>query len=34
MTLQSDVGKDDDNAFLSNYHNIDDNYNKLDRTKY
>ena len=29
MTLQSDVGKDDDNAFLSNYHNIDDNYNKI-----
>ena len=29
MTLQSDVGKDDDNAFLSSYHNIDDNYNKI-----
>jgi len=29
MTLQSDVGKDDDNAFLSTYHNIDDNYNKI-----
>lgn len=29
MTLQSDVGKDDDNAFLSNYHHIDDNYNKI-----
>ncbi len=29
MTLQSDVGKDDDNAFLSDYHHIDDNYNKL-----
>jgi len=29
MTLQSDVGQDDDNAFLSNYHNIDDNYNKI-----
>jgi len=29
MTLQSDVGKDNDNAFLSNYHNIDDNYNKI-----
>jgi len=29
MTLQSDVGKDDDNAFLSSYHDIDDNYNKL-----
>jgi hypothetical protein len=29
MTLQSDVGQDDDNAFLSNYHSIDDNYNKI-----
>ncbi|MDC0933735.1 hypothetical protein OAR97_07775 [Arcobacteraceae bacterium] len=29
MTFQSDVGKDDDNAFLSDYHHIDDNYNKL-----
>ena len=29
MTLQSDVGKDDDNAFLSTYHSIDDNYNKI-----
>jgi len=29
MTLQSDVGKDDDNAFLSSYHDIDNNYNKL-----
>ena len=29
MTLQSDVGKDDDNAFLSDYHKIDDNYNKM-----
>jgi len=29
MTFQSDVGLDDDNAFLSNYHNIDDNYNTL-----
>ena len=29
MTLQSDVGKDDDNAFLSDYHHIDENYNKL-----
>lgn len=29
MTLQSDVGKDDDNAFLSNQHDIDDNYNKI-----
>lgn len=29
MTLGSDVGKDDDNAFLSNYHSIDDNYNKI-----
>lgn len=29
MTLQSDVGKDDDNAFLSTHQNIDDNYNKI-----
>ncbi|PIF04859.1 MAG: hypothetical protein CSA86_00300 [Arcobacter sp.] len=29
MTLQSDVGKDDDNAFLSSYHDIDNNYNKI-----
>jgi|GEM_PF-455658 len=29
MTFQSDVGQDDDNAFLSSYHNIDDNYNKM-----
>lgn len=29
MTLQSDVGKDDDNAFLSNQHDVDDNYNKI-----
>jgi len=29
MTFQSDVGQDDDNAFLSDYHNIDDNYNKI-----
>jgi len=29
MTLQSDVGQDDDNAFLSTYHNVDDNYNKI-----
>ncbi|MGB3751606.1 MAG: hypothetical protein WA945_08555 [Arcobacteraceae bacterium] len=29
MTLQSDVGQDDDNAFLSSYKNIDDNYNKI-----
>lgn len=29
MTLQSDVGQDDDNAFLSDYKHIDDNYNKI-----
>jgi len=29
MTFQSDVGKDDDNAFLSTYHNIDTNYNNI-----
>lgn len=29
MTLGSDVGKDDDNAFLSNYHAIDKNFNKI-----
>lgn len=29
MTLSSDVGKDDDNAFLSNYHDVDRDYNKM-----
>ncbi len=29
MTLQSTVGEDDDNAFLSTYHNVDDNYNDI-----
>ena len=29
MTLQSDVGSDDDNAFLSTYKDMDDNYNKI-----
>jgi len=29
MTLQSDVGKDDDNAFLSSHHDVDTNYNKI-----
>jgi len=29
MTMQSDVGQDEDNAFLSDYKHIDDNYNKL-----
>ena len=29
MTFQSDVGQDDDNAFLSSYHDIDDNYNNI-----
>jgi len=29
MTLQSDVGQDEDNAFLSTYHNVDQNYNNL-----
>jgi hypothetical protein len=29
MTLQSDVGEDDDNAFLSTYHNVDTNFNKI-----
>lgn len=29
MTLQSDVGEDEDNAFLSTYHNIDDRYNDI-----
>jgi len=27
MTFKADVGKDDDNAFLSNYHQMNDNYN-------
>ncbi|MEA2050539.1 MAG: hypothetical protein U9O56_07400 [Campylobacterota bacterium] len=29
MTLQSDVGKDDDNAFLSDYHQVDKDFNKM-----
>ncbi|MEA3554674.1 MAG: hypothetical protein U9R39_09810 [Campylobacterota bacterium] len=29
MTLQSDVGEDDDNAFLSSYHQVDDSFNKI-----
>ncbi|MEA2018704.1 MAG: hypothetical protein U9N59_09665 [Campylobacterota bacterium] len=29
MTMQSDVGEDDDNAFLSTYHNVDRDMNKL-----
>ncbi len=29
MTLSSDVGEDDDNAFLSTYHKVDDNFNKM-----
>ncbi len=29
MTLSSDVGQDDDNAFLSTYHKVDDNFNKM-----
>jgi hypothetical protein len=29
MTLQSDVGEDEDNAFLSTYHEVDDNFNKI-----
>jgi hypothetical protein len=29
MTMKADVGKDEDNAFLSTYHNIDDNYNDM-----
>jgi len=29
MTFQSDVGQDDDNAFLSTYHNVDRDMNKL-----
>jgi len=29
MTMSSNVGKDEDNAFLSTYHNIDDNFNKI-----
>jgi hypothetical protein len=29
MTLQSDVGLDNDNAFLSTYHSVDDNYNNM-----
>ncbi len=29
MTMQAGVGKDDDNSFLSTYHNIDNNYNDI-----
>jgi hypothetical protein len=29
MTMQSDVGKDSDNAFLSTYQNVDANYNNM-----
>jgi len=29
MTLQSDVGQDDDKAFLSTYHEVDDNFNNI-----
>jgi hypothetical protein len=29
MTFQSDVGQDDDNAFLSTYHEIDRDYNTM-----
>jgi hypothetical protein len=29
MTLQSNVGEDDDNAFLSNYHDVDTNFNDI-----
>ena len=29
MTLSSDVGQDDDNAFLSTYHKVDDNFNDM-----
>ncbi len=29
MTLSSDVGQDDDNAFLSTYHKVDDNFNQM-----
>ena len=29
MTMQSDVGADDDNAFLSTYHNVDRDFNQI-----
>ncbi|HIP12522.1 MAG TPA: hypothetical protein EYG97_01680 [Arcobacter sp.] len=29
MTLSAGVGLDDDNTFMSTYHNVDDNYNKI-----
>ena len=29
MTLTAGVGTDDDNSFLSNYHEVDKNYNKI-----
>ncbi len=28
-TMKSDVGKDDDNAFLTTYHDVDKNYNNM-----
>jgi len=31
MTMSSDVGKDDDNAFLSTYQNVDDNFNTISK---
>ncbi len=34
MTLSSDVGEDEDNAFLSSYHNVDDNFNKMVNDNY
>ncbi len=29
MTLSSDVGEDEDNAFLSTYHDVNDNFNTM-----
>jgi hypothetical protein len=29
MTLSSDAGEDDDNAFLTTYHKVDDNFNNM-----
>lgn len=29
MTIGAGVGQDDDNTFMSNYHNVDDNYNEM-----
>ncbi|RLA72185.1 MAG: hypothetical protein DRG78_24180 [Epsilonproteobacteria bacterium] len=34
MTLTAGVGEDDDNAFLTTYHDVDDNYNSMITSNY